>query len=155
MSRGCFWLTRGSNPRMWPSDPPLSNIQRPAGGYLLSCRRPAGPKMIQNLPLPARQPLSPQYFQRMYVIIASRKIIPSSIFSRTRHGVLLREFPSDEAASIIKVYWRPSTSAKASQATHSCCIQGATIKHRRQVNGSVRTHVRRIRTHWILGKKIL
>ena len=35
---GCFWLTRGSNPRIWPEDSPFSKLQLPTGGSL-SCRR--------------------------------------------------------------------------------------------------------------------
>ena len=59
---GCFWLTRGSNPRIWPADSPFSHLLTAACRRVLVVPaprgsdpriRPAGPKMIHNLSLPA------------------------------------------------------------------------------------------------------
>ena len=66
--RVVFRLTRGSNPRIWPADPPFSNLLQLRA---IAVQAPRGSvNTVQNVPLPAS--LVPML--RSYVITACRTI---------------------------------------------------------------------------------
>ena len=92
--------------------------------------RPAGPKLIQNLPLPDENLSRPRAILRSYVIVAPRKNIPDSNFSRTRRKVLIRESRVGRSRRYyFQVHCRPSKFTKASLGTHCFCIAECNNKH--------------------------